>query len=352
MSKINDEIKEEDEFFKEDKKNNNPKLIIVFVILIILLSIVAILLLLNLNKSIKNNNDNSKLQDEIILDLEEPIVEEGANEIIDRNEPEATLEPTPVKEEVNEQIEEEIIPQLPDDEPIMETNVKDYSKVKYDIKRNLSEMETYFNDNNLEALDDLAHLDRYIAMSYALKDTTDYAYYGDTNTNGEPDGKGIAVYADNQYYCGEWKNGLRSGAGVWVHYHIHLKENLSDPIIFHEFIGNFENDLPNGHGQDHYEFDPVLMVKNVNYITNYMCNYKDGLIDGEVYATSLDKNGTFIDYSGVASNGSFEYISESRDSKKKGPVLTDNSNGDNYYWLSEKENRNIGVKSYISENKK
>lgn len=342
--------KEEEEFFKEDNKSGSPKLYIILGIICVLLSAVAILLVLNLKNAKPKVDEQNAISDKIEEYAGEENIKEPVNDIIDRNEevataePIATVEPTPIEED-------DVVIEPLDDKPIMETDVKDYSKVKYDIKRNLSEMEGYFNDNNLEALDDLAHLDRYIAMSYAYKGTTDFAYFGDVDSNGNPNGKGIAVYADNQYYCGEWKNGVRSGAGVWVHYHIHLKENLEDPVTFHEFIGHFENDLPNGDGQDHYEYDPVLMVKQEPYLTNIMCTYKNGLIDGEVYATSLNKNGDYTDYTGEAKDGKFIYISESRDSKKRGAVLTDTTNSDNYFWISEAANKNVGVTSYISENK-
>jgi len=341
---------EEDEFFEDDKKSNKLGLIIAIVTFVFIVGAVFCFLFIFLGKKDKPDTDNV---DATVVDYSENDVEnttEDTTEIFDRTEeetktPEPTPEPTPTPLE-SEEVEEEPLPVV--EGPIMELDVKDYSKVKYNTKTNLSEMEGYFNENNLDALYDLAHLDRFIAMSYAYKNTTDFAYYGDVNSEGQPDGKGIAVYADNQYYCGEWKNGLREGSGVWIHYHIHLKTNLKDPITFHEYIGNFKNDLPNGHGQDHYEYDSVLLVKNTNYITNYMCNFVDGLIDGEVYATSTDKNGTYNDYNGTATKGSLDYISASRDDKKRGPALTNAVNPDSYYWIAESENHNIGVVNYIS----
>ncbi len=246
----------------------------------------------------------------------------------------------------------EIIPTPEPDKPVMETDTaKDYSKIKFDTKRNLSEMADYFREDNNEALKDLAYLDRYIAMSYSLKDTTDFLYQGDVNENGEPDGEGIAVYADNEYYFGGWKNGVRSGSGKWVHYHIHLKDNKTDLITFHQFNGTFENDLPNGAGQDHYEYDAELLEENTRYITNYICSYKNGLIDGEVYCTTTGKNGEYYDWTGNAKNGAFLYISEARDRQKRGPVMVDRENVDNYLWMSAYENQEIGVKNYISDKK-
>lgn len=256
--------------------------------------------------------------------------------------------PSPVEAEEPE-VEEDFWFKTPVPD-VMETDVIDYSKVEFDVKRNLSEMEGYFQENNLEALSDLAHLDRYIAMSYYFRGTSDYAYYGDLDEEGRPDGIGIAVYADNQYYYGQWKHGMRQGGGVWQHYHIHLKTNLTDIITYHQYIGKFDNDIPNGQGQDHYEFDPDMLEDNAYYITNYIGEFKDGYINGEVYCTGIDGKGNEYEYSGNAEAGSFIYLSESRDKNKRGPVLMDKENPDNYIWLSAGENQKIGVSSYISKN--
>ena len=237
------------------------------------------------------------------------------------------------------------------EEPVMELDVKNYSKVKYDTKSNLMELEDYFNQGNWEAVDDLVHLDRFIAMSYEFRGTDEFAYYGDVDSSGEPNGKGVAVYADNKYYFGDWKNGVRSGNGTWVHFHIHLKTNYTDVITYHQYVGEFRNDYPEGQGQDHYEYDPIIMQDNKWYITNYMGEFKKGLIDGAMYCTATDKNGSYCDYNGTAENGSFEYISEARDKNNRGPVLIGAENSDNYIWMSEKENRFIGVIAYNSKNK-
>ncbi|MCQ2080046.1 MAG: hypothetical protein MJZ11_00210 [Lachnospiraceae bacterium] len=340
----------EDEFFKEDS-SQNTKIAIVVAVVLSLIAIIAIVFMLTM----KGREDPERPEDTISKYNEienEPIPTESSNVISRDEDKEETQVETPSPTIVPEETEvgEEELPSATPG-PVMELNVNNYSKVKFDTKSNLKEMEGYFETNNLQAMSDLAHLDRFIAMSYALRNTNDYYYYGDVNSNGEPDGKGIAVYADNQYYAGEWSNGLRQGAGVWVHYHIHLTKNLTDPVTFHEFIGHFSNDLPNGEGQDHYEYDNNLLVGTDRYITNFMTTYKDGLIDGYVYCTTTTKSGSYDDFEGNAKNGSLIYVSESRDSKKAGPVMTNRENPDDYYWMSEKDNKNIGVKNYISNQK-
>ncbi|MCR5503519.1 MAG: hypothetical protein K6F53_10975 [Lachnospiraceae bacterium] len=251
-----------------------------------------------------------------------------------------------------EEEEEEIQGTPAPEGPVMEENKKkDYSKIRFDIKRNLGEMEAYFKDDNLKALDDLANLDRYLAMSWSLRNTTDFYYYGDRNPQGEPEGYGVAVYADNEYYYGEWKDGQRSGGGKWIHFHIHNVKDHKDPITYHQYVGTFSKDLPNGAGQDHYEYDLSKVGEHQRLITNYICSYKDGLIDGDVYCTTTSAEGEYLDWTGKAKSGSFEYISEARDKKKRGPVLSDRENPDNYLWMSSYENQKIGVRNYISSAK-
>ena len=341
----------EDEYFKEESKKGYV-LRLVIVLAVFFLSIVVILIFLNLKKN-KTDSGND-LQSNIIdyskeeTDLPTP---GPTNEPVSTSEP--TVEPlnTPFIEP--EKIESDNVETSNDDNAFavhgmpMETGKKDYTKVKFDTRANLKEMEGYFDANNNEAIKDLAYLDRFIAMSYSLNLTNeDCYYYGDVDSEGRPDGKGIAVYSDNRYYCGEFESGKRSGSGKWVHFHIHDQSDNSDKLIYHEYQGGFKNDKPNGQGQDHYEYRLELLSPNKNYVTNYICSYKNGLIDGDIYCTSIDKEGTYLDWEGKAHNGSFEFISESRDNLKRGPVMINRENPDDYMWISDKDNKNIGVISY------
>lgn len=327
----------EEEFFKEEKKSGFwVPIVISAIVLALSFGAMAFLVLDNIRR--KADVGNKVVTEESVASP----TKQPETVIIEKNKMEeaiATPTPTPLEE----------VPEATPVADIMETDVVDYSKVEFDIKRNLSEMEGYFLSNNLEALWDLAHLDRYIAMSLYFSGTSDYAYYGDLNEEGQPHGFGAAVYADNQYYYGEWKNGVREGKGMWLHYHIHLKPNKNDIITFHEYVGYFADDLPNGRGQDHYEYEEAMLKENAYYITNYICDFKNGLIEGAVYCTAIDGKDGMFEFEGKAIDGVFEYLSESRDKNKRGPVLTDMENPDNYIWLSKAENQKIGVSSYITK---
>lgn len=133
----------------------------------------------------------------------------------------ATPTQTGAEEKTDGKADASPIPEQTPYQEIMQNGTVDYSKITYDKDSQLKEMMEYWADSNQKALDDLASLDRFRAMSYSLRGSTDFYYYGDKDSNGLPSGTGIAVYADNQYYYGTWKDGKRDGKGTFIHYHVH-----------------------------------------------------------------------------------------------------------------------------------
>ncbi len=355
MKKNNDHDRD---FFEEDDsiKSSLIKYLIGIVCLLIL-----VLVLVLVNKSGKKEDSNKSVQD-VIKNYSTETIKPDADEVnnpemIDEVKSDDVPETTIIDRKTDEgatpaptESPEPVPTKTPEGEVMEKT--KDYSKIKFDVKSCLSEMEGFFIDNNDAAISDLAHLDKFIAMSYSFSGTTDYAYYGDVNSKGEPDGVGIACYADNQYYYGDWKDGMRHGDGKWVHFHIHTKKNNDDIYTYHQYAGQFAYDLPNGLGQDHYEFDnDKLKDDGTYYISNYIGSYKDGLCNGDFYCTVIDRKGSFIEVDGKAENGKFAPLSESRDTKKRRPVFVFRENPDGYIWWSDYENQDVGVISYISSKK-
>lgn len=231
---------------------------------------------------------------------------------------------------------------------IMNTDKVDYSKVSYNRDEQLKEMMSYWADNNQKALDDLANLDRFKAMSWALKNTTDFYYYGETNASGAPEGKGIAVYADNQYYYGDWKNGVRSGNGTWIHYHIHTTVNKNDLYLYHQYTGSWAEDLPDGEGSEHYDYEMSLLKENSGYNNNLIGSYSKGLVNGEFYLTNIDSKGNVREWYAQAEHGSWVYKSENKDKAGRRPVYVSTTDPDDYIWMLPGENKNIGVPCLIS----
>ncbi|MBQ8598453.1 MAG: hypothetical protein IJ409_11760 [Lachnospiraceae bacterium] len=345
MKKLFDE---EDEELNHEEKAKILVTIIPFVLIILIL---AITLMVNGIRNNKAKEAGTEDLQQSIMDYADSNNEQEAEDI-PTPEPtqqpagERTPEPTPVKEEA----EPSAAPTASPYKPAMSTNV-DYSKVEYDKDEQLAEFMYYWEDGNQKALDDLANLERFLAMSWDLRGTKDFFYYGERNADGKPHGTGIAVYADNQYYYGGWSNGVRSGEGSWMHYHIHTTVNKTDLYTYHQYTGFWANDLPEGEGSEHYEYDMSLLKENIGYNTNLIGSYQKGLVHGEFYMTNIYSDGNMKEWYASAENGSWIYQSDTKDSMGRRPVQVEDRNPDNYIWMYPKDNKGIGVDCLISSNK-
>lgn len=336
-------------WFDEDSDVQNvdkAKIIVTIIPFVLIILVLAVTLIVNAVK-------NGKKEPE---DLQQNIMEYAdENKETDDMEPAnssaittKTAEPQPSP---NKTPEPTAAPTATPYQAVMKPSKTDYSKIEFNAEEQLKEMMTYWADNNQKALDDLANLDRFIAMSWKLRGTKECYYYGDKDGSGQPNGTGIAVYADNQYYYGDWKNGVRSGTGTWIHYHIHLEENKTDLYTYHQYTGSWAGDLPDGEGSEHYDYDISLFEKNARYNNNLIGSYSKGLINGDFYLTNIDDEEDLNEWNAKADHGSWVYLNASRDKNGRGPVQVDTKNPDNYIWLHPKDNVNIGVPCLISKNK-
>lgn len=346
-------------FFDEDENEmqnlDKAKILVSVIPVALIVVILAVTLLIKGGQ--KDDTGKDDLQQSIMDYADDAIP--SSSDIVSETPGSVTKEPTDGEENSSEEnmpkesaSPQENIPSPTPYQQIMNTDKVDYSKVQFHKDEQLKEMMAYWADNNQKALDDLANLDRFIAMSWKLKDSSDFYYYGDKNAAGQPEGKGIAVYADNQYYYGDWKNGLRSGNGTWIHYHIHNTANKNDLYLYHQYTGSWANDLPDGEGSEHYDYDTALFQGNMIYSTNLIGSYSAGLVNGEFYITSTDAQENYKEWNATAQNGSWLYLSKNRDSVGRGPVYVSLADSNNYFWMKPKDNVNIGVSCLISKQNK
>ncbi|MBP3603740.1 MAG: hypothetical protein J6J79_06300 [Lachnospiraceae bacterium] len=341
----------ENELFEEqlsEEELNKAKILIKVIPFILIILILMVTLVYSavtsknavsenekLQESIKEYADSNKADKEIsasVIETPKPIISEDINKM------QETASPAPTST---------IAPTL---SPSEEEEI-DFSSVSFDADAHLSEMMSYWEENNVEALNELAHLKHYRAMSYSLKGSDEFYYYGETNAKNMPQGKGIAVYADNQYYYGEWQNGVRCGKGTWMHYHIYDKVSTTDLYIFHQYAGMWRDDLPNGEGSEHYDLNETVMRGNGGYNTNLVGTYLNGMINGDFYLTNLYCDGNVKEWTAKASEGSWIYCADSKDKEGRMPVQQDIKDDGNYIWLHPSKNINIGVPCLISKNK-
>lgn len=341
MRKMFDE--EEDEYSDLDKK----KIIVTIIPFVLIIIILAVMLFAGGMK--KNKDDTDALQQSIMDYADEHGEADSAGRKEEQSQPKPAEETTDLTDRTDaKDTGEEIMPSPSPYKDVMEQDKVDLSKVTYNTQSQLKEMMAYWADNNQKALDDLANLERFMAMSWSLRGTNDCYYYGDKDANGLPNGRGIAVYRDNQYYYGDWKNGLRSGNGTWIHYHIHADKNKTDFYTYHQYTGGWRDDLPSGEGSEHYEYDTTLLKEGIGYDTNLVGSYLGGMIHGDFFITNLYSDGTIKEWNAKAENGAWIYQSETKDKKGNRTVYVDIHDPENYIWMKPADNVNIKVPCLIT----
>lgn len=216
----------------------------------------------------------------------------------------------------------------------------------------LPELYACWDAYELDAVTDLINLERVKKITNSLKKSNDFYYYGDTDRDGNPEGKGLAVYADNTYYFGSWKKGLRSGEGMWIRLFPDKNGvvNGITGVTWHQYSGMWSNDYPNGQGQENIQYDPeVLDVNKEDYvIQNAIGGFKNGFYDGEMYIMVNDGDGTTTDWYGTAKEGVFTYIGDKKGYAGKRAIWKagdgyDTGEEDNCRWILPKENSDYGI---------
>lgn len=213
----------------------------------------------------------------------------------------------------------------------------------------LEEIYHYWDEYKLGAVEDLIRLPRVRTLTNELSGTASFYYYGDTDSKGIPNGKGIAVYADNAYYFGGWKEGKRSGKGMYWKIYPDKTGMLNGVagVTEHIYNGDWLNDYPNGEGQEHISYDCDVMDGEY-VINNVIGNFKDGYYDGELYIMEIEDDEHTIDWEATANSGTFEYYGDTKSAMGRRKVWkrmkeSDKYGEDNFAWLYEEENTGFGV---------
>lgn len=211
----------------------------------------------------------------------------------------------------------------------------------------LEELYNYWIDYKLEAVDDLIRLPRVRTLTNELEGTNYFYYYGQTDGKGRPSGSGLAVYADNTYYCGDWKEGKRSGQGMYLKIFPDKAGTINgvEGVLEHMYNGSWANDYPNGEGQEHFSFD-YDVVDGDCIIANVIGNFSDGYYDGELYIMTMNDKEVPTDWEASAKRGVFDYCNKKISAKGKRTVwekTKSNEESDDFYWLDESENTGFGI---------
>lgn len=214
----------------------------------------------------------------------------------------------------------------------------------------LKELFEFWDAYKLDAVAELVRLERLQKVSKELEGTDKFYYYGDVDRLGRPSGKGLAVYEDNTYYCGEWKDGLRHGKGMWLEVAIYTEENAEYNlgVIEHSYSGQWSKDLPNGEGQEHFSYDLDLLkqenMKDNKCITNVIGNFKDGYYNGDMYIMTIDSARRSVDWYGTCENGVWKPIQVGSTTDSVWESNEKDSDGNPmFHYLFPQENQNYGI---------
>ena len=227
-----------------------------------------------------------------------------------------------------------------------------YPDSQEDVDAILADLMVYWEKDEFDAVDYLLRMDKFRYLSQQLKGTNDYFYFGDEDpATGLPNGKGIAVYANDQYYYGSFKDGLRSGHGTW--YRIFVRDGVyckaNNGIYGHSYRGEWANDLPNGDGQEHLDIDASYADGRI--ITNVIGGFVNGYYHGDMIATSVHPDSGKNDWTGTAIYGTWvpidRIVNTGKSGKKEVPVLRNAENPDNYVWMIQSENMGQGITGLI-----
>lgn len=213
----------------------------------------------------------------------------------------------------------------------------------------LPEIYAYWDEYQLDAVEDLIRLERVRTISAALKGSNDFYYYGNTNAKGQADGTGLAVYANDTYYFGEWSNGQRHGKGMWLRIFPDAPGivNGVKGVTEHQYSGMWSDDYPNGEGQEHFDFESIE-TKNEYVISNAIGIFKNGYYNGDMYLMTIDSNMNTTDWYGSAQMGSFKALNSKKNNLGKYPIWeigdgfsTDEQDG--CRWILAKDNVDYGI---------
>ncbi len=290
----------------------------------------------------QKQNDMTAAPPQDVIVVENPALPATAEDALSEETPEVT--------ETEDEEEEEIIPESDTiDKTAIIVDIEDENDVSYTKEFIMNEMMPYFADNNLDAIWDLAHLKRYVKLSAGLKNTGTYYYQGGVDSDGNPDGIGLAIYENNTYYYGSWSHGLRSGDGRWIRFYIDEigAKPTKKTYQSHSYSGMWSNDLPNGEGAEHYDVDISQLTSKDRIIQNVVGNFTNGLYDGEMYANTVDYIGNVEEWDGVAHQGVFDLW---RDMSRIGECSVWKNKTDSELCLDidKSENKNQGIRELFS----
>lgn len=173
-------------------------------------------------------------------------------------------------------------------------------QAEWDAQLLLEALYARFEENDIEGAEIMMRQTDYQELSASLSEGL-YYYYDHYDHENDP---GLAVYPNNFYYFGQWKNDLRSGQGLWIHV-------VSEELESYIYEGTWANDRPNGEGHIIQKWDPNQVQVEPGHITGIKIEvtgtFSDGLYHGTIYEVWHMNDGSVLVWSPItAANGIYQ----------------------------------------------
>lgn len=201
----------------------------------------------------------------------------------------------------------------------------------------LSAMQELIVAENYDRANELVQTQDYQDMIASLQEGESY-YYGERDQNGKRDGMGIAVVSGHYgayYYYGSWSAGVKSGQGTAVSL---TPEYTISPYGL--YTGMWENDLPNGQGEERYQVIQSELEEDTGRYSLYRGFFRDGLYHGEIYIEVIWWD-ELRSYRGTAEDGVWKLLSDVEDGEAV--ILQCESEDSSGMWCDIEDNKDNGV---------
>lgn len=185
---------------------------------------------------------------------------------------------------------------VPDDTQTHEyvTSVTEQIEEEQALAELMEQAVTYISNGDWQALADYTESEELAVIREKIGDAGSYVYLFE----GGNTGLGIGYYSFegcecDQWYYGEYTDGVRSGEGGW-----YWAANYSQGLYLETYEGQWSEDAPNGDGYKYYEYAGVVEQGDiivVNGLTHGTYTH-DFNINGDIYTETYEaENGRYVE---------------------------------------------------------
>ena len=114
------------------------------------------------------------------------------------------------------------------------------------------------------------------------------------------------------------------------------------------YAGSWEDDLPSGEGQEHFDYDLEKINVEDIYIQNAIGNFDKGFFDGDMYVLTIRPDGNVEEWYGTCEDGTWlQVVNSHLDEKGRIPVLKKSGDDTEFIYMTEKGTKDQRIKGIV-----